>query len=417
MIQRVCRQLDEAGLLSATTIVTNQSQVEITRNHIGEHIPIVIEPCKRGTFMAVCSAASYLHTKLSVAVDETICVLPVDSFVESELFAMLHRLPRLLAESGTELALIGVKPSHPSTQYGYIVPQVQVPNQNDYYQVTRFIEKPGEELAAELISEHALWNCGIFAFSMRFMLACMIKRGLPVAFDALLEQYEDYPEQSFDVEVTQKTPQCIVLPYDHIWNDLGDWSVLPSVLEQAVTGNGYVSSDSRNTHIINENEIPIYVIGLSNTIVAASPDGILVADKKKSNQIKRLYQETRKPMYEEKRWGTLRVLDDSSANQASTIRKVEFMPGKYTSYHRHVNRKEVWTVLAGDGEFICNGVKQDIQPGDVLQIPSGVDHAVRASSMLQIIEIRIGEELIEDESIRAAMNWEDTLRLCGLMPD
>ncbi|SDG54389.1 mannose-1-phosphate guanylyltransferase [Fontibacillus panacisegetis] len=417
MIQRACRQLEQAGLLSHTTIVTNRSQVEIIQNQVGEGITILAEPYKRGTFISIGLAASYFYSKVHDHPDEVICVIPADLFVDAEFYNVLSRLPQILAQSGSELALIGTIPNRPSSQYGYIVPQEN--GKNDYYDVSKFVEKPDEELAASLISDHAFWNCGTFAFSLSFILSRLQDSGLPNQYEELLDCYELFPVTSFDEEVAEKTRHSIVVPYEKTWKDLGDWRVLSNYLGSHVIGKGQISNDSRHTHLINELTYPIHVIGVSNIIVAASPDGILVADKDRSNEIKSILHDSQIPMFEEKRWGTIRVLDHSRTRTdiETLTQKVEILAGKNTSYHSHQKRKEIWTIISGTGVFILEGVITNIQTGDVLQIPYGARHAVKAISPLEIIEVQIGNVLMEDDILRQTMTWEETLKYCSIADD
>lgn len=408
MIQRICGQLDQAGLLSYTSIVTHISQVEITRNHIGDQISILAEPHKRGTFMAVSLAASYFHSQLATAPDETICVIPVDAFVEAEFFQLLLQFPEILAQSGSDLALIGTHPNKPSSQYGYIVPQAS--SGKEYFQVSKFEEKPNEENAIRLINEGALWNCGVFAFPLSYMLSHMQNKALPLLYEELLNHYEGVTETSFDNEVVEKTMNCVAVPYPKAWHDLGDWSILPEYMGSRVVGLGQISSDSPHTHLINELMYPIHVIGVPNIIVAAGSDGILIASKDKASEIKKLLTDRQTPMHGEKRWGTYRVLDHSKTGIETLIKKVEILPEKNTSYHQHQKRREIWTILSGAGEFILEGVVHSIQAGDVLQIPSGAKHAVKAITSLEYVEIQIGNELLEEDIVRTAMTWQETLQ-------
>lgn len=82
MIQRVCRQLDNAGLLPSTYIITSESQLDMIYNQVDNHIPVICEPRQRGTFPSIALACAYLHSNDHISVNETICVLPVDSYVE-----------------------------------------------------------------------------------------------------------------------------------------------------------------------------------------------------------------------------------------------------------------------------------------------------------------------------------------------
>lgn len=433
MIQRVCRQLEEAGLLTFSSVVALQSQAEITLHHIGNRIPFIAEPHRRGTFSAIALAAAYLHANQLAELGETICVIPADLYADVDFLSTLCQFPSVLAASGAELALLGVKPMYPSTQFGYIVPKPQ--DQADstsasasasdapspsaaYAMVEHFTEKPDETTAARLISRDALWNCGIFAFPLHFMLETMKRKGLPTDYDELLASYEQLPEQSFDVEVVEKATTVAVIPYQREWKDLGDWSVLPLYLgsdDTNVVGAGSVSEDSTDTHIVNELQQPIHVIGVPNVIVAASADGILVANKQAANRIKSLRQDgQRRPMYGEERWGSYRILDYPPTGQGprTMTRLMELLPLKHTSYHAHQQREECWTILSGTGELIMEAVKRPLQAGDMVHIPAGARHAIRASTALSYIEVQIGTELNEGDVLQYAAEWDSILRSC-----
>ncbi|MCL6457054.1 MAG: cupin domain-containing protein [Gorillibacterium sp.] len=416
MIQRVCRQLDSVGLLSSTVIVTHESQVEIMRNHIGEQIPIISEPVKRGTFSAIALAASYFYTLTSIDPQEAIVVLPVDLFAEASFFELICKIPEVLAKTQADLALIGATPKHPSSQLGYIVPQVT--GQLNYWQVEQFVEKPKELEAMQLLKRGALWNCGVFGFTLAFLLPYLKKIGLPSLYQDLLTCYEQLPEASFDVEVVEKTKHSVVLPYAGEWKDLGSWQTLATHLEANVIGYGQITGASANTYLVNELPTKIHVIDIPDIIVAASPDGILVAHIASASQIKeQLSSVSQKPLVEEKRWGTCRILDHTWSDECSgnpleedvLTRLIELYPGKNTSYHQHQYRKEVWTILAGRGQVMLNEVLQEIGPGDVLQIPSGTRHAVRAITPLTLVEVQFGIRLAEDDITRLVINWEDSL--------
>ncbi|WP_185602081.1 sugar phosphate nucleotidyltransferase, partial [Paenibacillus sp. 598K] len=123
MVQRVWRQLEEAGLQERAYIATSKSQVEMLHAQLGPQTAIVVEPQRRDTFPAIALAAAYLYAIEGVSLEETIVVLPVDPYVESDFYEAIAGLPEVLASSGAELALIGVEPTYPSEKYGYIVPQ------------------------------------------------------------------------------------------------------------------------------------------------------------------------------------------------------------------------------------------------------------------------------------------------------
>jgi len=411
MIQRICRQLGQAGMLPFVTMVAHQRQVEIIQHHVGTRVPILAEPQRRGTFPAVALAASHLHSRLQVGPDETVCIMPIDAYVEPNFYACLRQLPEILARSGAELAMIGTVPHRPSSQYGYIVPAADAGDaQAPYYRVSRFVEKPDEKTAVGLMNEKAFWNCGVYAFRLSFMLSYLEGKGLPVQYERLLECYPSFPETSFDEEIAEKTRHAVVVPYRRTWRDLGDWNTLSDSLGCRIIGPGHLSGDARQTHLINELPHPIHVIGISNAIVAAGPDGILVARKDQANRIKELLDDRQpEPMYVEKRWGTFRVLDYARTATETLTKKVELLPGKSTSYHLHRRRTEICTILSGFGKFILEGAQRSVRPGDVLHIPRGAKHSLKAVHPLEYIVVQIGNALMEEDVVRSAMTWEEAI--------
>lgn len=407
MIQRICRQLDEAGLLQSTCIVTHQSQVEITRNYVGEHIPIIEEPYKRGTFTAVALAVCYHHEIMKVDPNETICILPVDTYVDTDFFRLLHYFPEVLSRSKAALGLLGTKPNQPSDQFGYIIPVL--PKENDEYSfVHQFIEKPNVHAANHLIEHHAMWNCGVFAFNLEFMLTYLKNNGHPVKVDSWLANYEKHANLSFDREVVELTHPVVVMCYEGHWTDLGSWTSLSSRFEDRVIGLGRISDDSANSHLINELPYPIEIISIPDIIVAANSDGILIANKDKANQIKEiLTQVPQIPMYGEKRWGSYRVLNywKNDNGIETMIKRVCLTKGSFTSYHLHLKRQEVVTILSGSAEILMEDKLYRLVAGEALQIPVGIKHGIKAVTNLELMEVLLGNELALEDITRFTINW------------
>lgn len=288
MIQRLWRQLVGAGLAESAFVAANGRQLAILRNQLGPEVPVIVEPGRRDTFPAVALAAAYLHSRCGIGPEEAVCVLPADAYVEDSFFCCVKKLDNVLRASGADLALIGVKPGHPSDAYGYIVPAEKEDEARPYVKVQYFAEKPRTEEAQVYIGQHALWNCGVYAFKLGFLTGWLERRGYPVRYEQLANQYDRLPLVSFDHEVAEKTASIVVLPYAGQWKDLGTWRTLTEEMDTRVIGKGVISEDSRNTHLINELKIPITVLGLSDVIVASGPDGILVADKGTSPRVKKM---------------------------------------------------------------------------------------------------------------------------------
>lgn len=406
MVQRVWRQVGEVDLAHHSCIITGNAQAEIIQNQLGYQVPLILEPERRDTFAAIVLAASYLHSEMNASQDETIVVMPVDPYVELDFFKTIRSLDQVLRSTGSTLALIGAEPTYPSEKYGYILTEEA---SGEVRRVRRFAEKPREEVAKGFIAEGGLWNCGVFAGSLQFFLSLLEDRGLPIEYYKLQESYGSIPKNSFDYEVVEHLERISVVPYNGYWKDLGTWNTLTEEMTNAINGNGVCSADSVNTHIVNELDIPVAVLGVSNLIVAASPDGILIADKEQSPRIKEILKdEGARPMYVERYWGWYRVLEygKNEEKQEVLVRRVCIQAGKSISYQMHEKREEVWTITSGAGQVMLEGNLTSVKAGDVVRIPHGAWHSIRAVSELQFIETQLGDELIEADIHREQLDWD-----------
>jgi len=409
MVQRVWHQISNVGLADSTVIATGKSQEDMIKSQLDNQAGLIIEPCRRDTFPAIALAASYVYSVQKADLDEVVAILPVDPYVDDQFFTRVQDLEEVVQNSDAQLALIGVTPTYPSSKYGYIVPTTDK-SSGEYRRVSRFTEKPSEEQAASLIEDGALWNCGVFAFKLGYVISILEEKGISTDYEELLKQYATLPKISFDYEVVEKTKDIVVLPYDGYWKDLGTWNTLTEEMATSQIGKGVIGADSENIHLINELDIPVTVLGASNLIVAASPDGILVSDKEASPRIKELVGEfENRPMYEERRWGWYRVLDYTKLEEGKEVltKRIGIDEGKNLSYQLHDYRDEVWTIIKGEGEFVLNDKIRPIKTGDVIQIQAGDKHAVRAITDLEIIEVQTGSQLIEEDIVRLFMSWEE----------
>lgn len=419
MVQRVWGQIVANGLAESSFIATSKSQIEIMQSQIGTEIPLIIEPERRDTFAAIALATTYLYSHVGVGLDEVVCVLPVDPFVENHFFNVVKRLEDVLNHSNVELALIGVKPTYPSSKYGYIIPlesqhSIGDLEPTDYLDVSHFLEKPTEEMAKQLITQNAFWNCGVFAFKLSYIIDLLEGRGLPIQYEGMTQNYQTLPMISFDYEVVEKATKIAVVPYDGYWKDLGTWNTLTEEMQSRQIGRGIISDDCVNTHLINEIDIPVSVVGLSNIVVAASPDGILVTDKSASPRIKDFINFNQGPMYEERQWGWIRILDDQAYDDGRCVitKRIGIGEGKNISYRMHSSREEVWTIVKGEGEFIQNGNFMGVKAGNVLHLPMKTLHSIRAISDLEIIVVQSGLEHERNQLIELYQSWCEMAEHC-----
>lgn len=414
MVQRVWNQLERSGLSESSYIATSKSQIEIMQSQVGPDVPLIVEPERRDTFPAIALAAAYLYSIKGVGLNEVISILPVDPYVENHFFETVKELEHVLEQSNADMALIGVNPTYPSSKYGYIIPTEKQAATMSFRRVSHFREKPSEEQAVELISKQALWNCGVFAFKLGYLINILEQKGLPIQYEELSKQYHLLPKISFDYEVLEKTDKIVVVPYDGYWKDLGTWNTLTEEMSNLQIGKGTISEDCINTHLINEIDIPITILGLSDVVVAVSPDGILVTDKSASPRIKDFINYDQGPMFEERNWGWLRVLDDQVYEDGRTVatKRVGVKEGKNLGYRMHLYREEVWTIIKGEGEFIQNGNYMKVKAGNILHIPMKSLHSIRAISELEMIVVQSGIHREENQIVEIFSTWDEVTQNC-----
>lgn len=284
MLQRVVRQLRGAGLAENITVVTGAAQRAQVLEQLGaDTVQLITEPARRGTFSAIALACAYLHFARGCSPDEHILVLPVDSYVDDDYFALLASLDdALTTHASADMILVGAKPTYPSEKYGYIVPA----SGEDVPAVLRFREKPRERDAAALIAQGALWNCGVFAFRLQTLLAQSRRRMDYTSYTQVRTSYEELDAGSLDkVVLEQPGITARVLRYGGAWMDIGTWNTLADVLSADSFGNVRMSEDCRRTQVLNTTQLPVVVMGAKDMVVVVSEQGILVADKVRSSYV------------------------------------------------------------------------------------------------------------------------------------
>ncbi len=410
MVQRVVRQARAARLDAQITFATNAAQRDSIINQLGTEVDIVAEPERRDTFPAIALAVSYLHFVKRCADDETVVVMPSDPYTELGYFETIAKMAQEVERNAAELVLMGITPTYPSEKYGYVVPVKGVEKVESLSQrVERFTEKPTVAVAESLLEEGAFWNGGVFAFKVGYMMQIVRKYMQSDSFEDTYARYGEFPKISFDYEVAEKAQSVAVVPFTGKWKDLGTWNTLTEELGRHTIGNVLMGESNENTHVINEMEVPVFCNGMKDVVVAASPDGILVCSKDKSETIKKYVDGlTLRPMYEERRWGTYKVLSDVeyADNTRALTKTITLKAGKNISYQIHHHRDEVWTVVDGEGIFVLDNERRTVKRGDVCVIRREQYHAIKAVTNLTFIEVQIGSPLVEEDIERFEYNWD-----------
>ncbi len=387
MVQRVFRQIRTADPDATVTIATGKSQVSAICNQIGEDADICVEPCRRDTFPAIALASVYLHDVKGVPGEDAVVVCPVDPYVNDDYFAALKQLWELAQKGTANLVLMGIKPTYPSEKYGYIIPVTS----EAVSKVSAFKEKPDAATAQTYIDQGGLWNGGVFAFKLSYVLERAHRLIDFTDYADLFSKYDTLDKISFDYAVAEHEPDIAVMRFTGEWKDLGTWNTLTEAMEENIIGDVRLNETCRNVHAINELGIPVLAMGLQDVVISASPEGILVTDKEQSSYIKPFVDAIdRQVMFAEKSWGSFRVLD---VEEKSMTIKVTLNPGHRMNYHSHERRDEVWTVIGGKGRTIVDGMEQPVKTGDVITMQAGCRHTVIADTTLQLIEVQLGTDI------------------------
>lgn len=393
MVQRVYRQIKKVDKDASVTIATSKTQVSAIHNQLGSDVGISIEPCRRDTFPAIALATSYLVDVLGIDPSESVVVCPVDPYVEDEYFEALKALSDQADKGEANLVLMGIEPTYPSEKYGYIIPA----SKDEVSEVSTFKEKPSVEVAKDYISQGALWNGGVFAYKLQYVLDKAHELIDFTDYKDLFGKYDTLTKISFDYAVVEKEDKIQVMRFAGQWKDLGTWNTLTEAMEESVVGKGIMNETCKGVHIVNEMDVPVLAMGLSDVVISASPEGILVSDKEQSSYIKPFVDGIEQQiMFAEKSWGSFKVVD---VEPESLTIKVTLNAGHSMNYHSHQHRDEVWVVISGVGQTIVDGVETTVKAGDVISMKAGCKHTVSAETELKMIEVQIGSEIsVEDKT-------------------
>lgn len=387
MLQRVYRQITEVDKDSKIIIATNKAQISAIHNQLEDRVDICAEPCRRDTFPAILLAVVFLFYERNINRDEVVVVCPVDPYVENSYYDGIAMIAELAEHGSANITLMGIEPTYPSEKYGYIIPS----GTEQVSQVSEFKEKPTAEMAADYIRQGALWNAGVFAFKLGYLLDKAHDMIDFTNYKEFLAKYDTLPKISFDYAVVEKEDNIQVMRYAGDWRDVGTWNMMAEVMSDSTKGNVILDETCENTNVVNELNLPILCMGCKNMVVAASGDGILISDKERSGYIKPYVDKISSDvMFAEKSWGTYTVLD---AQPHSMTVRLLIKAGCQMSYHYHEHRDEVWTILNGTGKVILNGTESIVKQGMVVSIPNGYKHTIVADTDLTLVEIQMGEEI------------------------
>ena len=384
MLQRIYKQICTIDKNAKVTIATSKMQVEQIRSQLNDSVGISVEPERRDTFPAIVLATAYLKEVMNVDENESVVVCPVDPYVDNEYFSKVNELYEISNNSDSNLVLMGINPTYPSEKFGYIIPE----NNESVSKVCAFKEKPTVEVAKEYIKNNGLWNGGVFAFKIKYLLQKAHELIEFKDYQDLYNKYGTLKKISFDYEVVEKEKKISVARFNGKWEDLGTWNALVEKMEDKVIGNAILSNTCNNVNVINELNVPIMCIGLNDIIVVSTLNGVLITSKNETDSLKQYVDKVEdEPRYIENEWGNLKIIEKDSKNK---IIKAFINKSKKIELQKDLNCNEKIVVLSGNGKLLQNEAEKEICTLDEISINNTIK--IEAVTDIELLIIKVKKE-------------------------
>jgi mannose-1-phosphate guanylyltransferase/mannose-6-phosphate isomerase len=387
---------------------------------------VLIEPEPRNTAAAVLAAA------LQVAktdADAVMLVCPADHLIPDHAAFQALLSAGLVAAQKDYLVTFGIKPDRPETGYGYLKLSDGTTGSGQAVPLAGFIEKPDHATAQSMITSGGyLWNSGIFMFQAKTILAAF-KTHAPVMFDLITASFEDAQTDldflrlahepwtrvesiSLDYAVMEKAKNLSVVAFEDEWSDLGDWNAIWRETETdengVSTSENAMAIDCKNTLLRSDGQnLEVVGIGLSNIVVVAMNDAVLIADKDRAQDVKiavdalkkrNAPQATQLPI-DYRPWGWFENL---VVGQRFQVKRIHVHPGAALSLQSHYHRSEHWIVVQGTAKITVDEVVKLVSENQSVYIPLGAVHRMENPGKVPmvLIEVQTGSYLGEDDITR-----------------
>ena len=388
---------------------------------------IVLEPLGRNTAPALTIAAFEANKNGN---DPVLLVMPADHVITDKLaFRKVVEQGALLAEAG-QVVTFGITPDSPETGYGYIQTGNAI-GKGTACLIARFVEKPDAVTAqGYLDAGDYLWNSGLFMMKASVWLSS-IKACKPAIYEACEKSwkaaevdgdfvrvgksdFEQCPSDSIDYAVMERIaegksglPAGSVIPLTAGWSDVGAWESLWQVLPKSDQGNAsqgdVIFTDTMNTLAISESRL-VTCVGVTDLVVVETPDAVLVVDKSKTQDVKKIVDLLRKQKREEvdihrkvyRPWGWYDTID---IGERFLVKRIVVNPGAKLSLQLHHHRAEHWIVVKGTARVTCGEKTYLVAENESTYIPLGTKHRLDNAGKipLEIIEVQSGGYLAEDD--------------------
>ncbi|HGA1658989.1 TPA: mannose-1-phosphate guanylyltransferase/mannose-6-phosphate isomerase [Escherichia coli] len=425
LLQETLKRLDGLNCLPPVIVSNNEHRfivAEQLRQFGVDDFQIILEPVDRNTAPAVALAAL---KSLELHGDHHMLVLAADHAIQD--IEAFHAAVLAAEQESVDNKLVtfGIVPTKPETGYGYIKKGEQV--KNSVFKVNSFVEKPDLETAKNYLEQKCyLWNSGMFMFKASVYLD-ELKKFRPDILAACKESlssastdldfirlnsdvFAECPDESIDYAVMEKTQDCVVIPLDADWSDIGSWTSLWEISEkdehENVSHGDVINYNSRNNYIYSEGSL-ISTVGVNNLIIVQTKDALLVAQQDNVQDIKKIVEILKKQKRSEhishrevyRPWGRYDSVERGDRYQ---VKRITVKPGECLSTQMHHHRAEHWVVVAGTAKVTCGERTFFVTENESTFIPIGTVHTLENPGKipLEVIEIQSGVYLGDDDIVR-----------------
>ena len=401
-------------------IVTNNIYFYEVKAQVAEFgIPdqnIILEPQGKNTAPAIGLCARLISR---IDKDALLLILPSDHYIKKAGNFKKTIKNAVACAKRDLLVTIGIKPAAASTGYGYIKvsTKAKAAESVEYFAVEKFLEKPGLNKARKYFKdEHFYWNSGIFIWKAQIFLD-EVRKYLPKLHASLklVNSVNDIPRIwprieaiSVDYGIMEHSKRIALIPADFYWTDLGSWEALAEIFPKDKKGNiannNTLTLDSRGVCVFARGNRLVSTIGIKDTVIADTPDALLVCDRNKTQDVKRLVEklkslnrkERQAHLTERRPWGSFTVLQQGIGFK---IKLIELTSKKRLSLQRHKSRAEHWVVVSGMAKITSDGKESFVRSNESVYIPKGKKHRLEnpLRMPLKIVEVQTGMYLEEDD--------------------
>lgn len=408
---------NKADILLVTTDINKHNALKQARVITPDFssLNLIIRPEGKETFATLACALGIMIDRGASAEDILICAPADHVILNTDLYEKTLRFAASVAH--TALVVLGIKPTTPSSDFGYIEYDSETIIEDGAYIVKRFTEKPNLNKAEEFLAQgNYLWNGGFYIGSLGVYMN-EIKTITPPTTtiieggsDRIAAEFSNLPDSSIDYVISENSKHMLVVPATFDWDDYGD-------LESFIPARGKIQElavfDAENVTASAEGKL-VVAVGVSHITIIDTRDAILVVHKDKAGSLSKVVNELKARAFEAvdhhytgyRPWGTYEIIE---AAPGYNVKKITIDPGCSSSTQTHEKRSEHWVIVSGTAKVTIEGVVAYLETNESLYVPAFAKHRIEnnTNEPLVLIEVQTGSYLGEDDIAREADPYVD----------